>query len=521
MKKEVFNVAEVVVVFMFAKKGRWDTGIKALTSPVRVNRFRGFVMLLNPPPYLCCMNIPEQKETICALATAPGAGAIAVIRVSGPEAFRVFDGFFFDAKGRPKSLVDARPRTVHFGQLMNQGQVVDEVLLTLFKGPHSYTGEDTVEISCHGSVFIQQSILALLQRRGLRLAGPGEFTMRAFLNGKMDLSQAEAVGDLIAAEHDRAHQAALQQLRGGYTKTIQALRQQLIDFASLLELELDFAEEDVEFANRDKLTELVDALLKEIRNLQAGFASGNVLKNGIPVLIAGKPNVGKSTLLNALLNEEKAIVSDIAGTTRDVIEDHLVIDGLRFRFMDTAGIRQTEDSIERIGVERTMQHAAKASLMVYLCDPEQSDADSLQEEIDQMRRTSGNLDAPLIPVINKSDCHDPAALHARYRGLEGAVYLSARTGTRLEELKAKLVSAALLLTSSHSDLLVTNARHAESLHKAGTALEKVIEGMKHNLSTDLLAFELKDAILNLGEITGEVYTDDLLGNIFSKFCIGK
>ncbi|MFM9056827.1 MAG: tRNA uridine-5-carboxymethylaminomethyl(34) synthesis GTPase MnmE [Bacteroidota bacterium] len=467
------------------------------------------------------MNLADRSDTICALATAPGAGAIAVIRLSGASAFTALWDLFLDSKGKPIDLHASKTRTIHFGHLVHQGQLIDEVLVSVFKGPHSYTGEDTVEISCHGSVFIQQQLLSILQRRGLRLARPGEFTMRAFLNGKLDLSQAEAVGDLIAAEHGRAHQAALQQLRGGYTYTIQQLRQQLIDFASLLELELDFAEEDIEFANRDKLMGLVNTLLSEIRTLQAGFASGNVLKNGIPVLIAGKPNVGKSTLLNALLNEEKAIVSDIAGTTRDVIEDHLVIEGLRFRFMDTAGIRYTEDSIERMGVQRTMQYASKASIIVYLCDPEQSNADSLHQEFDQIRQTSGNLEAPLIPVINKSDCHDLSVLHTRYCEFEGVIFLSARNGTQLDELKAKLVSAALLLTGNDSELLVTNARHAESLHKAATALEKVIHGMHHHLSTDLLSFELKDAVRNLGEITGEVYTDDLLGNIFSKFCIGK
>lgn len=461
------------------------------------------------------------KDTICALATAPGPAAIAVIRVSGPEAFKVFVDFFFDIKGRAVPLSEVLPRMVHFGQLKEDGKVVDEVVLTVFKGPHSYSGEDTVEISCHGSVYIQQLLLSLLQRKGARLAAPGEFTMRAFLNGKLDLSQAEAVGDLIAAGHEAAHQAALQQLRGGYTQTIIELRHKLVDFASLLELELDFAEEDVEFANRDKLMMLINSLLSEIRNLQAAFASGNVLKNGIPVLIAGKPNVGKSTLLNALLNEEKAIVSDIAGTTRDVIEDHLVIDGLRFRFMDTAGIRHTDDYIERIGVERTIQYASKASLIIYLCDPDQSGATALHQEIEEIRQTSGNREAPLIPVINKSDSHELSVLHARYHDFEGAIFLSARTGTQLDELKARLVTAAMLLTGSDSELLVTNARHAESLHKAATALEKVVQGMQHHLSTDLLAFELKDAIRNLGEITGEVYTDDLLKNIFSKFCIGK
>ncbi len=467
------------------------------------------------------MHLPDRGDTICALATPPGMGALAVIRISGKETFTTLSRLFKTMKGKPKDFAAVRPYSIHYGQLIDQHKVVDEVLVSIFKNPKSFTGEDVAEISCHGSVYIQQSILQLLQRNGIRLAEAGEFTLRAFLNGKMDLSQAEAVADLISAQHEGAHKAALQQLRGGYSNTIRELRTRLVDFASLIELELDFAEEDVEFANRDKLLELVTELQFEVRKLQDSFSSGNVLKNGVPVLIAGKPNVGKSTLLNALLNEERAIVSDIAGTTRDVIEDHLAIDGIRFRFMDTAGIRHTEDSIEKMGVERTLQHAAKATIIIYLCDPAQSEAAELQRELESLISGSGNHHAMVIPVINKSDRFDYDQLLKDYRTFNNVVFISAKEGRNIDELKAKLAGAAIGSGESGEQSIVTSARHAESLHLASSALQKVIEGIHQQLVTDLLALELKDAVYHLGNITGEVYTDDLLGNIFSKFCIGK
>ena len=312
------------------------------------------------------MHLPNQADTICALATAPGLGAIAVIRVSGPNTFKIIEAVFKTKKGKSKDFKTITSHTLHFGDIVLDNQTLDEVLISVFKNPHSYTGQDTIEISCHGSTYIQQQILQLLQQKGARLAEPGEFTLRAFLNGKLDLSQAEAVADLISSQHASAHQTAMQQLRGGYSHAIQELRTQLLNFASLIELELDFAEEDVEFANRDQLSKLVHELLKSVRTLRESYATGNALKNGIPVVIAGKPNVGKSTLLNALLNDDKAIVSDIAGTTRDVIEDQLVIDGYRFRFMDTAGLRSTGDVIEKLGVERSYEYARKASIIMYL-----------------------------------------------------------------------------------------------------------------------------------------------------------
>lgn len=467
------------------------------------------------------MHLPNRADTICALATAPGMGALAVIRISGKETFPILSRLFLTMKGKQKDFSAVRPYSIHYGQIRDAEKVVDEVLISIFKTPHSFTGEDIAEISCHGSVYIQQAILQLLQRQGIRMAEAGEFTLRAFLNGKMDLSQAEAVADLISAQHAGAHKAALQQLRGGYSSSIRELRTRLIDFASLIELELDFAEEDVEFANRDKLLELVTDLQKEVRKLQESFAEGNVMKNGVPVLIAGKPNVGKSTLLNALLNEERAIVSDIAGTTRDVIEDHLVIDGIRFRFMDTAGIRQTEDTIEKIGVERTLQHAAKASIIIYLCDPSQSTPAELKQELEQIVHASENNHATLIAVINKSDRFNYEQLLKDYRELPNVVFISAKEGRNIDELKAKLAGRAIAGGEQGDQSIVTSARHAESLHLASSALQKVIDGIHHQLVTDLLALELKDAIYHLGNITGEVYTDDLLGNIFSKFCIGK
>ena len=467
------------------------------------------------------MHLPSRTDTICALATPPGMGALAVIRISGMQAFKIVSSIFLTMKGKTKDFHTVRPYSIHYGQLKEENRVIDEVLISVFKTPHSFTGEDIIEISCHGSVYVQQEVLQLLQRHGARMAEPGEFTLRAFLNGKIDLSQAEAVADLISAEHASAHKAALQQLRGGYSNIIQQLRQQLLDFASLIELELDFAEEDVEFANREKLMELVQGLLREIRKLQESFASGNVMKNGIPVLIAGKPNVGKSTLLNALLNEERAIVSEIAGTTRDVIEDHLTIDGIRFRFMDTAGIRATEDTIEKIGVERTMLHAGKAAVIIYICDPAQSDPISLEKEMSELRNISGNNEAPIVPIINKCDQYDFKALLHQYNRFADIILLSAKEGQNLDELKARLTSAALITHHSGDQAMVTNARHAESLHLAATALEKVILGINNHLTTDLLALELKDSIYHLGQITGEIYTEDLLGNIFSRFCIGK
>ena len=465
------------------------------------------------------MHLPNQADTICALATAPGLGAIAVIRVSGPDTFRIIETVFKTKKGKSKDFSSIKSHTLHFGDIILDNQTLDEVLISVFKNPHSYTGQDTIEISCHGSTYIQQQILQLLQQKGARLAEPGEFTLRAFLNGKLDLSQAEAVADLIASQHASAHQTAMQQLRGGYSHAIQELRTQLLNFASLIELELDFAEEDVEFANRDQLSKLVNQLLKSVRTLRESYATGNALKNGIPVVIAGKPNVGKSTLLNALLNDNKAIVSDIAGTTRDVIEDQLVIDGYRFRFMDTAGLRSTEDEIEKLGVERSYEYARKASIIMYLCDPQQSTAEEILAEITDLENRVGE-DKFILTVVNKCDLHNEQEL-ATYTTLPNNIFIAAKTQLHLEELKKKLIIGSGVASLENENQLVTNARHEGALAKAEEALVRVIDGMQSNLTSDLLALDLKDAIYHLGLITGEIYSDDLLGNIFSKFCIGK
>ncbi len=465
------------------------------------------------------MHLPNQADTICALATAPGLGAIAVIRVSGPNTFPIVESVFKTKKGKVKNFEIITSHTLHFGDIVLDDQTLDEVLISVFKNPHSYTGQDTIEISCHGSTYIQQQILQLLQQKGARLAEPGEFTLRAFLNGKLDLSQAEAVADLISSQHASAHQTAMQQLRGGYSHAIQELRTQLLNFASLIELELDFAEEDVEFANRDQLSKLVNELLKSVRTLRESYATGNALKNGIPVVIAGKPNVGKSTLLNALLNDDKAIVSDIAGTTRDVIEDQLVIDGYRFRFMDTAGLRATGDVIEQLGVERSYEYARKANIILYLCDPAQSTAKEIEEEITDLQNKVGE-DKFILTVVNKCDLHDQSKL-GDYANLPNVIFIAAKTQLHLEELKKQLIIGSGVASLENENQLVTNARHEGALAKAEEALVRVITGMHGNLTSDLLALDLKDAIYHLGLITGEIYSDDLLGNIFSKFCIGK
>ncbi|GAB3785485.1 tRNA uridine-5-carboxymethylaminomethyl(34) synthesis GTPase MnmE [Spirosoma horti] len=457
-----------------------------------------------------------QLEPIAALATAPGIGAIAVLRVSGEGAIELTNRLF---KG--KDLTKQASHTAHFGTLRTEtGGIIDEVLVTVFRAPKSFTKEDVVEISCHGSEFIIQQILRRLMQEGVRLARPGEFTQRAFLNGQFDLVQAEAVADLIASDSDASHRAALNQLRGGFSRQLKDLRQQLIDFVALVELELDFGEEDVEFAHRDKLRQLMLDIRRVLHPLIDSFSTGNAIKNGVPTVIIGKPNAGKSTLLNALLNEEKAIVSDIPGTTRDVIEDELFLDGIRFRLIDTAGLRQATDQIEAIGIERTQQKMRDAALVVYLFDGPAIHPDDLNEVIADLHQSG----KPYLLVGNKADLMTEAKHEALNPILtnERVIWISAAKQTHLDELKAALSARvrtdAAVQTGS---AVVTNARHYNHLIGTDEALARAIAGLDSGVTPDWLAMDLRVALQHLGELTGEITTDDLLESIFSKFCIGK
>ncbi|MBN8824875.1 MULTISPECIES: tRNA uridine-5-carboxymethylaminomethyl(34) synthesis GTPase MnmE [unclassified Spirosoma] len=456
-----------------------------------------------------------QLEPIAALATAPGIGAIAVIRVSGEGAIAVTNRIF-----RGKDLTQQASHTAHFGTLRNpDGSIIDEVLVTIFRTPTSFTKEDVIEISCHGSEFIIQQILRRLTQEGIRLARPGEFTQRAFLNGQFDLVQAEAVADLIASDSDASHRAALTQLRGGFSKQLKELRQQLIDFVALVELELDFGEEDVEFAHRDRLRQLMVDIRRVLHPLIDSFSTGNAIKNGVPTVIVGKPNAGKSTLLNALLNEEKAIVSDIPGTTRDVIEDELFINGIRFRLIDTAGLRQATDQIEAIGIERTQQKMRDAALVLYLFDGSRTTTD----ELIQTRTELQAAEKPYLLVGNKADLLTDAQRAAINHSLDGEpiVWISAKDH-RIDELKASLSTRARTDAAMQTgSAVVTNARHYEHLTATDDALARAITGLDNQVTPDWLAMDLRVALQHLGQLTGEITTDDLLDSIFSKFCIGK
>jgi tRNA modification GTPase len=449
-------------------------------------------------------------DTICALSTANGMGAIAVIRVSGKEAIAIVSHVF------SKSLVDVKSHTAHFGTIKNtDGELIDEVLATVFQGNKSFTGEPTVEIACHGSVFIQQEILNLLLKTGCRLANPGEFTMRAYFNEKMDLSQAEAIADLIAADSKKVHAIAMNQMRGGYSDNIGELRQKLMDFASLIELELDFSEEDVEFASRTELYNLVEELKKRLQKLVASFGYGNALKNGVKTVIAGRPNAGKSTLLNALLNDERAIVSSIAGTTRDTIEEELVIDGVRFRFVDTAGIRDAVDEIEKIGVQRTFTEVEKSSMVLYIFDAENLTEYDVLSDL----KTLETGEKPLFVVANKMDQLEDTTFGKELENYH-PIKISAKEKIGLQALEEELVKK--VASNIHeSDTIVVNARHYDAFSKALADLEKVEESLNAEIPGDLLAMDIRSAIRHLSSITGEITTDDLLGNIFANFCIGK
>ncbi|WP_053405193.1 tRNA uridine-5-carboxymethylaminomethyl(34) synthesis GTPase MnmE [Persicobacter sp. CCB-QB2] len=455
--------------------------------------------------------IAAMDDTIVALATPQGVGAIAVIRLSGNEAISIVNEVF---KG--KDLSKQESHTIHFGTIRDGEKILDEVLVSLFIAPKSFTKENVVEISTHGSPFIIKQMIQLFLRKGARLARAGEFTKRAFMNGQFDLAQAEAVADLIHSDSEAAHAAAMNQMRGGFSAEIAALREQLIHFASMIELELDFSEEDVEFADRQQLQGLVDRLQEVIKKLVDSFDLGNVIKNGVPTVIAGKPNAGKSTLLNALLNEEKAIVSDIAGTTRDFIEDEIHLEGLSFRFIDTAGLRETEDKVEAIGVERTREKMKQAAVIIYLFDLAEERLEDIQEEVAKLQEGS----IPFIKVGNKMDEAKPEILEA-LKQEDGWIFISAGQKENLEELKDQLVSKVNMQEIKAGNTVVTNARHYESLIRTQQALDNVTNAIVAQIPGDLMAMDIREALHYLGEISGTVTTDDLLENIFSKFCIGK
>ena len=459
------------------------------------------------------------NDTIVALATPQGTGAIGVIRLSGEKAIDICNSVFASKSLKKKDLNKVASHTIHFGVIYNDDVVLDEVLVSVFKAPNSYTAENTVEISCHGSRFIQQQIISLLVIRGARLATPGEFTLRSFLNGKMDLSQAEAVADLIASNSASSHQVAMQQMRGGFSDKIKLLRQNLIDFASLIELELDFSEEDVEFADRSDLKDLVASIQRIIQRLVDSFDVGNVLKNGIPVAIVGKPNAGKSTLLNVLLEEDRAIVSEIPGTTRDVIEDELNIEGVLFRIIDTAGIRQTVDIIEAIGVEKTFEQIKLSSIALYLFDAHTITASELKLIEEELKPHLNN--SQLVMVANKIDKEDIEYIKHEFESFPNIIYISAKERINIDGLKKHLVTLFDNRLVNVTETIVTNARHVEALRHTNSALIKVLEGLKQNITGDFLAMDIRQALHYLGTITGEISSDDLLSNIFSRFCIGK
>lgn len=460
------------------------------------------------------------QETIVALATPSGAGAIAIIRLSGKDAITIAADVFQSVSG--KDITKQKTHTIHLGHITDNGKIYDQVLLSIFKGPNSYTGENVIEISCHGSTFIQQQIIQLLLRKGAKMAQAGEFTLRAFLNGKLDLSQAEAVADLIASDNEASHQIAMQQMRGGFSNEIAKLREELLNFASLIELELDFAEEDVEFADRTQFHELLERIEFVLKRLIDSFAVGNVIKNGIPVAIVGEPNVGKSTLLNALLNEERAIVSDIAGTTRDTIEDELVINGIGFRFIDTAGIRETQDHVESIGIQKTFEKIEQAQVVMFLVDSTELTMENLERlkvEVEKIKNKYPQK--ALLTIFNKKDKLEESLLQNLESQIENSIFISAKQKVGIEDLKNELMSFVNTGALRNNETIVTNTRHYDSLLKALEEIQKVKWGLDSGISSDLMAIDIRSALYFFGEITGEVTNDELLGNIFANFCIGK
>ena len=447
------------------------------------------------------------SNTIIALATPQGIGAIGVIRLSGRGAIAITQKVW-----RGKDLTVQSSHTIHYGHIVDGDKELDEVMVSLFRAPKSFTTEDVIEISCHGSPFILEQILQLLINKGARMAEPGEFTLRAFLNGRIDLSQAEAVADLIASNSAASHDIAIKQIRGGFANQIKDLRAQLVNFASLIELELDFSEEDVEFVHRDELIKIIEKIKAVLLPLIESFKVGNVIKNGVNVVIAGRPNAGKSTLLNTLLNEERAIVSHIAGTTRDTIEEVLNIDGVLFRFIDTAGLRATDDSIEAMGVQKSMEKIDQADLVVYLYDVNTTSEEELKKEIERLQVDREKL----LVVGNKADL---AASMENKRDTD--LYISAKDKAGIVELKQAFINKVIDKTLASQNTIVANIRHYEALKNAYNSLDEVLTGIDTHITTDLIAFELRRALEYLGEISGEVTNDEILGNIFSKFCIGK
>jgi tRNA modification GTPase len=491
------------------------------SRPIITGRCRfGRAFLVLPLPYLCgkslfTMQPTDLTETIVALSTPAGVGAIGVIRLSGTEAIPIADRIFWGAK-----LEKQDSHTLHFGQIKDGERVLDEVVIGLFKAPKSYTKEDVVEISCHGSPYIIQEVLQLCLREGARLAQPGEFTMRAFLNGRMDLSQAEAVADLIESSSASSHQIAMQQMRGGVSNEIQKLRQELLDFASLIELELDFGEEDVEFADRGKLEELVKTIQKLIGELLHSFALGNAIKQGINTVIAGRPNAGKSTLLNRLLNEERAIVSEIAGTTRDTIEETLNIQGVTFRLIDTAGIREAQDTIEAVGVEKALEKIEQSAVLIYVFDVIQTQPEEVAADLAKLVRPGLHL----LAVANKMDLNPYTSSEhyvSEYLKEEQFIPISAKNDMNVGYLKERLYQVAIGEGLNEESAVVSSTRHYEALRNAHQSLDDVLRGLQDQISSDFVAMDIRRALSFLGEITGEISTDDLLGNIFGRFCIGK
>ena len=461
-----------------------------------------------------------QNDSIIALATPSGIGAISVIRISGEDAINIVSKKFNSISG--KKLKNQKTHTIHLGHIIENNRIIDEVLVSVFKNPSSYTGENVVEISCHGSSYIQQEIIQLFLKNGCRMADNGEFTMRAFLNGKMDLSQAEAVADVIASNSSASHQLAIQQMRGGITNELKDLRAKLLDFAALIELELDFSGEDVEFADRTKFKELVATISSVLKKLIDSFSFGNAMKNGIPVAIIGEPNVGKSTLLNSLFNEEKAIVSEIAGTTRDAIEDELIIEGVAFRFIDTAGIRQTNDIVESIGIRKTFEKAENAQLLIFLIDSNKfADSESFfLEEIETIKNRFPNK--RLLLIANKIDSLPEKQRKEITTSVKDSLLLSAKEKIGITTLLKELTSLVNRGALSNNETIVTNSRHFEALNNALNAINSVQEGIDLEISTDLFSIDIRECLRHLGNITGEYDVDkDILGHIFSNFCIGK